>query len=102
MGQHGAVRRPAAVNYWEGTANSTWQFLVGNLLILTSLAVGVLFLVNPSFLNLSTTDSIGGGITLILASQVTVILSDDKNLRTNKNLKASQMQKPKALRKQKT
>ena len=72
MGQHGAVRRPAAVNYWEGTASSTWQFLVGNLLILTSLAVGVLFLVNPSFLNLSTTDSIGGGITLILASQVLV------------------------------
>jgi large subunit ribosomal protein L22 len=34
------------------------------------------------------------------SSQVTVILSDDKNLRTNKNLKASQMQKPKALRKQ--
>jgi hypothetical protein len=33
------------------------------------------------------------------SSQVTVILSDDKNLRTNKNLKASQMQKPKALRK---
>jgi large subunit ribosomal protein L22 len=34
------------------------------------------------------------------SSQVTVILSDDKNLRTNKNLKASQMQKPKVLRKQ--
>ena len=34
------------------------------------------------------------------SSQVTVILSDDKNLRTNKNLKASQMQKPKALGKQ--
>jgi len=33
------------------------------------------------------------------SSQVTVVLSDDKNLRTNKNLKASQMQKPKALRK---
>ena len=32
------------------------------------------------------------------SSQVTVVLSDDKNLRTNKNLKASQMQKPKALR----
>jgi len=32
-------------------------------------------------------------------SQVTVVLSDDKNLRTNKNLKASQMQKPKARRK---
>ena len=31
------------------------------------------------------------------SSQVTVVLSDDKNLRTNKNLKASQMQKPKAL-----
>ena len=31
-------------------------------------------------------------------SQVTVVLSDDKTLRTNKNLKASQMQKPKALR----
>ena len=34
------------------------------------------------------------------SSQVTVVLSDDKTLRTNKNLKASQMQKPKALRKQ--
>ena len=34
------------------------------------------------------------------SSQVTVILSDDKNLRTNKNLKASQMQKPKSLGKQ--
>jgi large subunit ribosomal protein L22 len=34
------------------------------------------------------------------SSQVTLILSDNKNLRTNKNLKASQMQKPKALRKQ--
>ena len=33
------------------------------------------------------------------SSQVTVVLSDDKNLRTNKNLKASQMQRPKALRK---
>ena len=33
------------------------------------------------------------------SSQVTVVLSDDKTLRTNKNLKASQMQKPKALRK---
>ena len=33
------------------------------------------------------------------SSQVTVVLSDDKNLRTNKNLKASQMQKPKARRK---
>lgn len=33
------------------------------------------------------------------SSQVTVVLSDDKNLRTNKNLKASQMQKPKVLRK---
>ena len=33
------------------------------------------------------------------SSQVTVVLSDDKALRTNKNLKASQMQKPKALRK---
>ena len=33
------------------------------------------------------------------SSQVTVVLSDDKNLRTNKNLKASQMQKPKAQRK---
>ena len=33
------------------------------------------------------------------SSQVTVVLSDDKNLRTNKNLKASQMQNPKALRK---
>ena len=33
------------------------------------------------------------------SSQVAVVLSDDKNLRTNKNLKASQMQKPKALRK---
>jgi len=33
------------------------------------------------------------------SSQVTVVLSEDKNLRTNKNLKASQMQKPKALRK---
>ena len=32
------------------------------------------------------------------SSQVTVVLSDDKTLRTNKNLKASQMQKPKALR----
>jgi len=32
------------------------------------------------------------------SSQVTVVLSDDKNLRTNKNLKASQMQKPKVLR----
>jgi large subunit ribosomal protein L22 len=32
------------------------------------------------------------------SSQVTIVLSDDKNLRTNKNLKASQMQKPKALR----
>jgi large subunit ribosomal protein L22 len=32
------------------------------------------------------------------SSQVTLILSDDKNLRTNKNLKASQMQKPKVLR----
>ena len=31
------------------------------------------------------------------SSQVTLILSDDKNLRTNKNLKASQMQKPKVL-----
>jgi len=31
------------------------------------------------------------------SSQVTVVLSDDKNLRTNKNLKASQMQKPKVL-----
>jgi len=34
------------------------------------------------------------------SSQVTLILSDDKNLRTNKNLKASQMQKPKVLRTQ--
>ena len=33
------------------------------------------------------------------SSQVTVVLSDDKNLRTNKNLNASQMQKPKARRK---
>jgi len=33
------------------------------------------------------------------SSQVTLVLSDDKNLRTNKNLKPSQMQKPKALRK---
>ncbi|NBO16884.1 MAG: 50S ribosomal protein L22 [Actinobacteria bacterium] len=33
------------------------------------------------------------------SSQVTLVLSDDKNLRTNKNLKSSQMQKPKALRK---
>jgi len=33
------------------------------------------------------------------SSQITVVLSDDKNLRTNKNLKASQMQKPKARRK---
>ena len=33
------------------------------------------------------------------SSQVTVVLSDDKTLRTNKNLKASQMQKPKARRK---
>ena len=33
------------------------------------------------------------------SSQVTVVISDDKNLRTNKNLKASQMQKPKARRK---
>ena len=33
------------------------------------------------------------------SSQVTVVLSDDKNLRTNKNLKASQMQKPKVRRK---
>lgn len=33
------------------------------------------------------------------SSQITVVLSDDKTLRTNKNLKASQMQKPKALRK---
>ena len=32
------------------------------------------------------------------SSQVTVVLSDDKTLRTNKNLKASQMQKPKAFR----
>lgn len=32
------------------------------------------------------------------SSQVTIVLSDDKTLRTNKNLKASQMQKPKALR----
>ena len=32
------------------------------------------------------------------SSQATVVLSDDKTLRTNKNLKASQMQKPKALR----
>ena len=32
------------------------------------------------------------------SSQVTVVLSDDKTLRTNKNLKASQMQKSKALR----
>ena len=32
------------------------------------------------------------------SSQVTVVLSDDKTLRTNKNLKASQMQKPKTLR----
>ena len=32
------------------------------------------------------------------SSQVTLVLSDDKNLRTNKNLKPSQMQKPKALR----
>ena len=32
------------------------------------------------------------------SSQVTVVLFDDKTLRTNKNLKASQMQKPKALR----
>ena len=28
------------------------------------------------------------------SSQVTVVLSDDKNFRTNKNLKSSQMQKP--------
>ena len=33
------------------------------------------------------------------SSQVTAVRSDDKNLRTNKNLKASQMQKPKARRK---
>ena len=33
------------------------------------------------------------------SSQVSLVLSDDKNLRVNKNLKASQMQKPKALRK---
>lgn len=33
------------------------------------------------------------------SSQITVVLSDDKTLRTNKNLKASQMQKPKALQK---
>ena len=32
------------------------------------------------------------------SSQVTIVLSDDKTLRTNKNLKTSQMQKPKALR----
>ena len=32
------------------------------------------------------------------SSQVSLVLSDDKNLRVNKNLKASQMQKPKALR----
>ena len=33
------------------------------------------------------------------SSQVSLVLSDDKNLRVNKNLKASQMQKPKAQRK---
>ena len=34
------------------------------------------------------------------SSQITVVLSDDKNYRTNKNLKPSQMQKPKTSRKQ--
>ncbi|MFM8627799.1 MAG: 50S ribosomal protein L22 [Candidatus Nanopelagicus sp.] len=33
------------------------------------------------------------------SSQVTLVLSDDKNYRVNKNLKVSQMQKPKAQRK---
>jgi large subunit ribosomal protein L22 len=33
------------------------------------------------------------------SSQVSLVLSDDKNLRVNRNLKASQMQKPKAQRK---
>jgi large subunit ribosomal protein L22 len=32
------------------------------------------------------------------SSQISLVLSDDKNLRVNKNLKASQMQKPKAQR----
>jgi hypothetical protein len=33
------------------------------------------------------------------SSQISLVLSDDKNLRVNKNLKPSQMQKPKAQRK---
>lgn len=82
MGQHGLVRRPASVMRWEGGIKSDWQFVVGNLLILSSLAAGIVLLITAGIGTDSVElESVVAGVVLILLSQVlaaTIVLSANK------------------------
>ena len=82
MGQHGSVRRPASVSRWEGGMQSDWMFVLGNLLILSALGSGVVFLVTSGIGNGAVDqEAVVAGIVLILASQLlafTVVLSATK------------------------
>ncbi len=82
MGQHGSVRRPASVSRWEGGMQSDWMFVLGNLLILSALGSGVVFLVTSGIGNGAVDQkAVAAGIVLILVSQLlafTVVLSATK------------------------
>ncbi len=82
MAQHGTVRRPASVSRWEGGMQSDLQFVLGNLLILSSLVAGVFFIATAGIGSESIDQkAIAAGIVLILASQLlafTVVLSANR------------------------
>ena len=82
MGQHGTVRRPASVARWEGGMQSDFQFVFGNLLVLSTLVAGILFMLLPNLEPDITDPPVRAfGAILVLVSQVlafTVVLSANK------------------------
>lgn len=71
MGQHGTVRRPAAVSRWEGGMQSDFQFVLGNLLVIGTLVVGVLFLFLPALApDITDPPARLFGVVLIFVSQI--------------------------------